>query len=340
MDFRPERTPEGYLHRVRLCIGLCTRARTELLQRMLESLATMVVPVDVDVRLCVVENDTSPSHRPLVEGLAHRVDFTIDYLLETRPGIPFARNRLLQYALDQGCHAVLFVDDDEAVDPAWLESMVRFAQQQDWQAVIQGRVEAQMEAADRDYLLPFFTRTQRATGESLTLCASNNTLVPLAPVRRHRLTFDETRPHTGGEDTIFFSQLKALDVPLVYCREALVVESIPPERARVRWLAGRKFRVGLLMGSGDVAAKPRSAARSLWYALHSVTSLAGSALLALGLQRGAAIRLLLRACRSAGHSLGYLQIRTQPYRELPAAGEHVPATSPAVSRKRTTDGGA
>lgn len=301
---------------VKLCIGVCTRHRASALARLLQSLRCMEIPTPADVTLCIVENDSEPRSRELVETAMAGAPFVTHYQLESRIGIPQARNRLLDTALARECAALVFIDDDEEVAPDWLCALERFARETEWQSIIQGRVVTRMPEGASEILTPFFQRKERATGEVLNVCATNNTLLPLEPVRQHGLRFDESRPTEGGEDTIFFARLRQLGTPLVFCREAVVIETVPRERANLGWLCRRKFRVGLLMGSGSIAGKKRSLGKVLYYAVKALGHFLQSLIYTLFFQRERGARALLNACRCLGYSLGYFQIKTQPYRQV------------------------
>ncbi|MBN7797019.1 glycosyltransferase family 2 protein [Parahaliea mediterranea] len=300
----------------RLVVGVCTRRRPGMLGRLLSSLLRMRLPACCQVSVHVVENDDRPANRALVAGFDASSPFPISYQLETRVGIPQARNCLLEHARTIGAKGLVFVDDDEEVEPDWLLALCAYAAETNWSAVLQGRVVAQVSPACQDYLRPYFQRKIRHTGEQLNTCASNNTLLPLALLEEDAPGFDESRPRDGGTDTIFFSRLASRGVPILYCHEAAVVETIPPERANLRYLSRRKFRVGLLLGSGSVQDKPRTAGRALFYGLKGVASLLQAAACVLVLQRDAMIRAWLRGCRSLGCALGYFRMRHQPYLEV------------------------
>jgi len=274
----------------------------------------MALPAGIEASLCVVENDAEPRARAQVLAFAQGAPLPVHYALEPRVGLPQARNRLLAEARGLSADALVFVDDDEEVAPDWLQRMTDYARAQDWRAVIQGRVAVALPEAVPDHLRPHLERKARTTGEALRTCASNNTLVPLRPVAEHGLSFDESRTTEGGEDTIFFAACREAGIPMLYCREAVVTETIPPQRASLRWLSARKFRVGLLMGSGLVAGKRRSLAKSLFYLVKSAGQMALAALLLVCWQRGRATGAWLQAMRSLGYGLGFGRLRTHPYR--------------------------
>ncbi len=287
-----------------------------MLSRLLDSLLGMERPAGVNVAVHVVENDTEPASAALVAEFDARAPFPMTYELETRIGIPQARNCLLRFAYAEGATALVFVDDDEEVEPGWLLALHHYAGQTEWKAVLQGRVMASV-PSEQEHFLPYFQRKIRRTGQALASCASNNTLVPLTLLPdQQQITFDESRPRDGGTDTIFFSALANRGVPLLYCHEAVVVETIPAERANIGYLSRRKYRVGLLTGSGILENKPRSLARALFYALRSVFSLVETLFFALLLQRDRMIRAWLRGCRSLGCAAGYFRLRHEPYQDV------------------------
>jgi hypothetical protein len=49
---------------------------------------------------------------------------------------------------------------------------------------------------------------------------------------------------SGGEDTQFFERLYQRQARAVWCKEAMVKESIPESRSTAIWLIRRKFRIG------------------------------------------------------------------------------------------------
>jgi len=78
------------------------------------------VPDWAEVVLCVVDNDAEGSGREVVEAFeAEAVGrMGVRYVVEARRGIPMARNRAVEVALEAGAEAVVFVDDDETADAA------------------------------------------------------------------------------------------------------------------------------------------------------------------------------------------------------------------------------
>lgn len=287
-----------------------------MLENLLDSLGRLVLPSGVDVVGCVVENDSRDTQRALVERHAGLLSFPLEYRQEPHVGIPQARNRLLAHACEVGATALIFVDDDEEVTSDWLQALCNMATLSHWQAVIQGRVVSRVQNPRQQHYERFFQRKARATGQSLRYCASNNTLVPLAEIRRLGLRFDERLRETGGEDTAFFTLVRQAQVPLLYCHEAVVTELVPPSRANVRWLSLRKFRVGVMLGSGVLADKPRRLGKSLAYGMRAVAGSLPLTWWLLRRRRERAITTWLTMCRDAGRLLGYFRVSVRPYQRI------------------------
>jgi GT2 family glycosyltransferase len=94
----------------RLTIAVCTRDRTERLERCLGSL-----PRDVHEILVVDNAPSDEKARELVASKPH-----VRYVREPRPGLDFARNRALREASGE---LIAFVDDDVVVDREWISGL-------------------------------------------------------------------------------------------------------------------------------------------------------------------------------------------------------------------------
>ncbi len=105
-------------------VAVLTRGRPVMLQALLDSWAGIDPPPDCVVRFLVVENDDEPRARDLVTARHPLPAGALDYVLETDPGIPFARNRAAREAIVAGHELLAFVDDDEVVARDWLDRLI------------------------------------------------------------------------------------------------------------------------------------------------------------------------------------------------------------------------
>ncbi len=283
-----------------------------MLRRALSSLAAVELPESVEVSVTVVDNDPAGSARPVVQGVEPTFPLPLTYAVESRRGIPFARNRCLDEAQGKGADYLIFIDDDEWVAGDWLQKLYGFAHDAGDRAVVCGSVISLMPASAPDYFSMFFSRKRRRTGERLPYCATNNVLIPMAEVRRLGLRFDENRPFAGGEDVLFFTEANLHGVAIFHCAEAVVYEDVPECRATIRWLSRRKYSVGITLARQKMRAG-RSRGMVLASALVQLLTASLVCLLGIAFNRQRS-RAWLRACRSAGMACGALGLESQFYR--------------------------
>ncbi|MEP1094355.1 MAG: glycosyltransferase family 2 protein [Cyclobacteriaceae bacterium] len=228
-----------------IAIGLGTRDRPKMLSQILESFARLKLPEEVVVKLIICENGSSKEVKELVSEFEKKLPFEITFLQETVIGIVFMRNMILNEAINNGSSFLAFVDDDEQVDPHWLvrleEARVKFSAD-----VVQGHVEQHFPLVPNlDLLQKFFPGSfDKNTGDELDVAYTNNVLFDVSLVRNLGLRFNERFNLTGGSDSFFFSQLKEKGARIVFCKEAIVTETVPESRANIEWVLSRTYRNG------------------------------------------------------------------------------------------------
>ena len=93
-----------------------TLRRASQLSVLLESLVLQSRAPDFEV--VVVDNDSAGSARLVAERFSHQLP--LHNVIEPRPGLAFARNRLV--AESRGAF-LAFIDDDERADAGWLRAL-------------------------------------------------------------------------------------------------------------------------------------------------------------------------------------------------------------------------
>jgi GT2 family glycosyltransferase len=100
-------------------VVVCTRNRADQLAACLDRLARLTYPT---LEILVVDNaPTDDSTRDVVAGVAAR-DPRFRYVVEPRPGLSRARNAGLAAARGR---YLAYTDDDVAVDPGWIQGLLR-----------------------------------------------------------------------------------------------------------------------------------------------------------------------------------------------------------------------
>ncbi|MFF2451826.1 glycosyltransferase family 2 protein [Isoptericola sp. NPDC058082] len=220
----------------------------------LSRLSSQTLPAEAEVSILLVDNNPHGEALPYYEdALDHLADDAIAtaYVHEPMPGIPAARNRAIEWALEQGSDALVFVDDDDVPHAGWLAALVAT-----WR-----RGGSEMVSGVSTYSTPphrdrwveasgFFTpdglerpfgrtRWRRSYDDRnrLTVAATNNLLLDLRFVALHSLRFD-TRVFSGS-DTLFTHQMSLLGAQLAREPDARVTLGIPLGRYTRTWIIQR-----------------------------------------------------------------------------------------------------
>jgi glucosyl-dolichyl phosphate glucuronosyltransferase len=105
---------------MRLDVVIPTYNRSALLKKTLRSLLDARVPAGLDVRITVVDNNSSDDTRETVLAEQAKATLPIHYVFEKRQGRSPALNAGV--AATSGTH-VGFIDDDEQIDQSWYEQV-------------------------------------------------------------------------------------------------------------------------------------------------------------------------------------------------------------------------
>ena len=216
-----------------------------MLEALLRSWSSLIIPEEVTVTFLVIENDTEERSKDLIQTL-HPIfkSSELVYALETEPGIPFARNRAARESLEMESNILLFVDDDEEVASDWLEKIIqgyRSSKAKLIGAPLRARLpEENLTLLQRLMFTNIKSRyrkkemraSSRASleGTSGVTIVTNNWLADTSLFSEHNIWFDESMRHTGGTDSKFYAEVIAKNIPTAWVRDAYVYETIPPER--------------------------------------------------------------------------------------------------------------
>lgn len=108
-------------------IVVCTWNRAPQLSDTLESLTKLIVPYDRQLRIIIVDNNSTDDTAEVIKKFGTHKFFDRHKLLalfETQQGHTFSRNAAIEH-LDSDL--VMWTDDDVAVDSFWFQKMVEFA---------------------------------------------------------------------------------------------------------------------------------------------------------------------------------------------------------------------
>lgn len=237
----PPESPE--LNATNTWVLICTYDRNDLLADLLASLQAVHMPAGSALahpQVIVVDNSEEARAQTLVQQQYPEAV----YVHEPTPGIATARNTSVR-AAPADAAAVIFIDDDERVDPHWFTALLQCANASGADAV-SGPVLPIFAEGEPDWLdtYGFVRRTDFSTGPHPRRLATNNTLVRAHWFTAGGFRFDEGFNFTGGSDSDLFERMMAAGAQYWWCAQAVVTEEVPAARASRAWLRRRALRGG------------------------------------------------------------------------------------------------
>ncbi len=222
-------------------LSVCTRRRPEMLNRCLQSMRHLNTPDGWRVEIVVIENDSLPRSKGIVEEYAGTLPFNITYRHEPDLGIPQARNHAINYALEKGAEYLGFIDDDEEFSNNWLE-VIRNTFETSPCDVVHGAVVLNYEQHARHNIIKRRKKngTWQRTASTDNIAFHRRIIAPKP--EGMELRFNEKRRFTGGSDTEFFFSATDKGAKILWTEEAWIYENVPEGRTRWSWLFSRSYR--------------------------------------------------------------------------------------------------
>lgn len=226
--------------RVDICI--CTYRRDSVVET-IESVARQSLPPGVAIRIIVADNDVAPSGRERVLACGEKLGIELRYLHAPANNISIARNACIA-ASDTAWLA--FIDDDEVAAPEWLAQLWTTREKADF---IFGPARARYGREAPRWMVRGDFHSSMTPAEMHDMSVSRaagcgNVLMRRAALDRYGLRFDPDLGRTGGEDTMFFYEIRLRGARLGFAADAAVYEEVPPQRQSLGWILRRRYRAG------------------------------------------------------------------------------------------------
>lgn len=281
-----------------IAICICTCKRPEGLDRLLRGIRRLSVNNvrPRSVKVVVVDNDEDESARKVCEDIRRCMLFELQYSVEPRRGISYARNRALALAADRDL--IVFIDDDEVPCAEWLDQLIEVRQTYGADVVC-GPVLPHFSSPVPQWMIAgrFFERPRYATGTRINDPRTSNVLIHKRVIEAAG-TFNERFALTGGEDTDFFNRASELGFQVFWSDEAFVTEWLPTSRSNAGWLLRRSFRFGNTFMSTSLQIKPKASLYCINVLRGGWRLLTGSVLALLSVPQGRA-KAFARLCHAS-----------------------------------------
>ncbi len=229
-----------------ISVCICTFRRPVLLRRLLEKLEGQRTDGLFSFSVVVIDNDVQESGHEPVRAAQEHVRFSIDYHVEPERSISLARNRSVDNANGD---MIAFIDDDEFPDDGWLINHYQNLLDSRASGVL-GPVRAHFDSPPPDWLVKsgLLERREFATGEELDdarFTRTGNVLLKRTLFANKEDRFDPIYGKTGGGDAVFFKRMMEKGHVFIWCNEAVVYETVPPERQKKSYYIKRAFTRGM-----------------------------------------------------------------------------------------------
>ena len=230
---------------LRVAVCVITYQRPAGLRSLLQGLNALTFRGQAPAIRCIVaDNDPQGSARAVVEAVRAGFRWGLEFVVEPRRGIPFARNAVMRQALPDA-EWIAFIDDDEVPRPDWLDQLLHAAEEYEAD-VVAGPVEPRFESEAPEWVVKgaFFARTVRPSGRWLDRSATGNVAFRAEILKKLNPWFDEGMALTGGTDILFFRRVHRAGFRIVRAHDAVVTETVPESRMNAGWIWRRAFRYG------------------------------------------------------------------------------------------------
>ena len=231
-----------------ISVCICTFHREDMLARTLAGVISQVADPSFSFEIVVVDNDKNHSAGEIVRKFQSNGFQKVLYDCEPIQNIALARNRTIQNATG---NLIAFIDDDEFPNENWLMKMYSCLKDYNADAVL-GPVLPDFPVGVPEWLKKskLCERRRNVTGSSITRrdMRTGNILFKRYVFEKDDMWFDPSKGLTGGSDVEFIERQIKRGRRFVWCDEAIVFETVPPERWGESFYLRRNLRIGGLSG--------------------------------------------------------------------------------------------
>jgi glycosyltransferase involved in cell wall biosynthesis len=229
-----------------ITVCICTYRRPQFLMRLLEAVDRQRTDGLFTFSIIVVDNDRAESARAMVRAFTERCGVSVAYDCEREQSISLARNLAIEKSVGD---FVAFVDDDEFPQEDWLLNLYKACEEFRADGVL-GPVKPHFQTPPPRWIAKgeFFLRPSFPTGSIINdyrHTRTGNVLLRRTVFRPNEAAFDPRFGRTGGGDREFFMRKIAAGGRFVWCDEAIVYETVPPDRCKRAHLLRSAFVRGV-----------------------------------------------------------------------------------------------
>ena len=224
---------------MRVLIGTITKQRPKGLEALLASWASLTRPARVELHFAVVENEPRPAEgRSVTSAFKAGIPEPVHYALESQPGIPHARNRVLTLGREVGARYVLQCDDDQTVEPDWASRLLGAVREHEFHLAggpnlfwsdDPGAPARYLVARSEARAATIARRAAEGREDAIDIY-TNNWCADLPSLDAHGMRFDPALAFTGGSDTALSRAVRRAGGRIGWVPGAVTREELPARR--------------------------------------------------------------------------------------------------------------
>ena len=228
----------------KLLISVITCRRPVWLARLLDGLQKQTIDENIDVSILVVDNAADTETENVVKRYSDS-PINVVYEVENKPGIVFARNKCIEFAIGESSDYLIFIDDDEwPQQNSWAQSLLNACKEANADIVTSHVISVDEKLNQNWATKVLYPPPNYINGEHLKVFYTNNVLLTKRVFQKLHPCFDIRFAMTGASDYHFSLRARKAGFVTVYT-DAPVIEELPASRTNVKWFCKRGFRSGI-----------------------------------------------------------------------------------------------
>ena len=220
-----------------ITVLVCTRKKNKKLIKCLKSIKNL--KTSLNINLVLIENNTKKTlkKKDFID-LKFNKKIKINYFLEKKIGIPYARNKGLEIIKTLKTNFVCFFDDDCEVSKNWLKHMIDVQDKVNVDILTGPQI-----SKNKNIYFKVLERRNNHLSK-VSWGATNNIFIKKKVLVVSKLKFSEKLKYIGGSDQLFFLKLNNKGHKIIWNDKSTVYELPDNKRENFNWFLKRNIRYG------------------------------------------------------------------------------------------------
>ena len=231
----------------RIAVAICTTGKNDHFYACLTSVLRQQVLIEkfkFEEVIIVLNSRLNVLNNEIISNLAlENSQIRINLIEEHEIGIPYARNKALENAIDRRFNYLAFIDDDCTAEEFWLNGMISTITSFGAD-VSQGSYRFKY-SSDFPSWMPKIPDSSFSAGQELPIATTRSVLFCINDFVSGKLNlrFDIDLLNSGGSDTKFFYYLFMKGYKIRASNDSFVIEDMA-NRQTLKWICFRYMRMG------------------------------------------------------------------------------------------------